>query len=741
MPRIHTLLFLASLLLVAPLSAQIAFGGHPYGDKAEKRGMPAATVIHMPEVDVATLLNEDADRAAQGIKGPLRFGFTHETDLNLQNSGAWFTMPNGDRVWRLMLHCPEALSINLQFSNYVIPEGARMFLYNEAGEVRGSYTAQSNPGHTAFGTSPLSGDRIMVEYIEPASLAGQGQLTISAVIHGYRLLGGGPDRGFGDSGPCNVNTICPEGDLWRDEIRSVAHIVLGGGVCTGTLVNNCANDSTPYFLTANHCTEGNTSNASWVFIFNWESPVCDPTENAPMDHSITGCDKLLEFPGTDASFLLLSSIPPVDFHPYYSGWDKSGTAPDSVVGIHHPAGDIKKICNSHGPIIEGTMSGADCWQVTQWHAGTTEPGSSGSALWNQDHRIIGQLFGGQASCSNNVNDFYGRFNLTYPHIEQWLGDCGDTLNGFDPEAYVPIPLDAAITSIAGVPHVICDSDSIRPIITLKNNGEGPITFANIHYQVDGVLLGTLPWYGAIQPVQTVNVSLPVIHLSSGLHELRISVSDPNNEGDTNPLNDTDSLLFMVNSPGITGVVQLDLDRYGTETSWEITTPEGFLVYSGGPYTNSPNGYTVNEEVCLAHSCYIFTVFDDVGDGMCCDYGEGDFRIFDTLGVSLLEGNGTFEYSVSDDFCVNWVGISESAGRILHVAPNPSNGRFTAFLQEGVGPQQLRVQDALGRIVWTGATTAGQGRVDMDLAQLAGGTYLLVAEDGAQRSVQRIMIQR
>jgi hypothetical protein len=150
---------------------------------------------------------------------------------------------------------------------------------------------------------------------------------------------------------------------------------------------------------------------------------------------------------------------------------------------------------------------------------------------------------------------------------------------------------------------------------------------------------------------------------------------------------------------------------------------------------------MNEEVCLAHTCYIFTVFDDVGDGMCCDYGEGDFRILDTLGVSLLEGNGTFGYSYSDEFCVNWVGISESAGSILHVAPNPSNGRFTAFLQEGVGAQQLRVQDALGRIVWTGATTAGQGRVDMDLAQLADGTYLLIAEDAGQRSVQRIVIQR
>src|SRR5690606_2786005 len=141
-----------------------------------------------------------------------------------------------------------ALGINLQFSHYVIPDGARMFLYNEAGEVRGSYTAQSNPGHSAFGTAPLSGDRITVEYIEPPAVAGQGQLTLSTVVHEYRQLGGGEERAFGSSGPCNVNTICPEGDEWRPEIRSVAHVILGGGVCSGTLLNNCANDSTPYFL-------------------------------------------------------------------------------------------------------------------------------------------------------------------------------------------------------------------------------------------------------------------------------------------------------------------------------------------------------------------------------------------------------------------------------------------------------------------------------------------------------------
>ncbi len=744
MTRNNTLAALAAILLAAPLAAQISFGGRPYGDKAEKRGMPPAVAVHLPAVDVATLLNEDAQRASEGIKGPFRFGFEHHTDLTMANSGSWWTMPNGDRVWRVVLHCPEALTINLQFSNYVLPEGARMFIYNEAGEVKGAFTAQSNPGHTAFGTVPLAGDRQTVEYIEPANSAEHGALTISTVIHGYRLLGKSEERSFGNSGPCNVNTICPEGDDWRQEIRAVAHVILGGGVCSGSLVNNCANDSTPYFLTANHCTGGNNTNASWVFVFNWESPACTPTANAPMDHSITGCDKLFENPPTDASFLRLSTRPPANFHPYYSGWDKSGSIPDTVHCIHHPSGDIKKISSSNGPFDAQNVNvgngPADCWHVPQWNSGTTEPGSSGSSLWNQDHRIIGQLYGGQASCNNNVNDFFGRFDSTYQHISQWLGACGQTLDGLDPELLIPLPVDAAITSITHVDRVLCNTDSVAPIVTLKNNGTAVITSANINYFINGALQGTMPWYGALQPVQTVNVNLPAIHFQSGVHRLLISVSNPNAEVDANPHNDRDSLDLMVNSPGMPTVVQLDLDRFGAETRWEIATTGGFVAYSGGPYTNSPNGYTVSRQVCLIPSCYVFTITDGGGDGICCNFGHGDYRIMDTLGTVLLDGNGSFTYSQSDAFCVNWVGIREQQGKDgLWVAPNPGDGHFSLTLPEGAGLRQLRVQDALGRTVWSG-DTSGQLRMHIDLAHLAGGTYLLVAEGEGRRVVQRIMVQ-
>lgn len=745
MTRSTTLVSFAAFLLSTTLSAQIAFGGHPYGDKAEKRGMPPAVAVHLPAVDVATLMQEDAARAAQGIKGPFRFGFEHATDFTLQNSGSWCTMPNGDRVWRLQLHCPGALAINLQFSNYLIPEGARMFLYNEAGEVRGAFTAQSNPGHTAFGTAPLEGDRITVEYIEPQALAGQGSLTISNVVHGYRMLGKSNNRSFGDSGPCNVNTICPQGDDWRQEIRSVAHLILGGGVCSGSLINNCANDSTPYFLTANHCTEGNTTNASWVFVFNWESPTCDSTQDAPMDHSITGCDKLFENPPSDASLLLLSSVPPPEYHPYYTGWDISGTTPDTVHCIHHPSGDIKKISSSNGPFdaqnVDVGNGPADCWHVPQWDSGTTEPGSSGSALWNQDHRLIGQLYGGQASCGNNVNDFFGRFDSTYQHIAQWLGACGDTLAGLDPELVIPLTLDAGITSINQVPRNVCNSDSITPMVTLKNAGQEVITYANINYFVDGAIMGTVPWYGSLQPLQTTNVDMPAIHMASGLHQVHISVSNPNASVDGNPLNDADSLQLMVNSPGLQATIQLDLDRFGTETRWNIATPEGFVAYTGGPYTNSPNGYTANVPVCLAHTCYTFTVTDDVGDGMCCDYGNGDFRIIDSGGDTLLEGNGSFGFSVTDEFCVNWIGIGEQAvAGGMQVVPNPGNGHFMVYMQQEAGTSDLRVLDALGRVVWTGKHEGSGSPVELSLEGLADGCYLLVAEGAGKRAVQRIVVQ-
>lgn len=417
---------LAALVAASlPAAAQVSFGGQPYG--LTKSHLPAPTVHRMPEVDAAALMAEDEARIAQGIKGPYRFGFNHVTDISTANSGVWSTLPNGDAVWRTAIECPGAFSINFEFNDFMVPEGGQVFVYNAEGETLGAFTAESNPGNTLLGVTQLPGDRITIEYVEPFAVRGEGFLRIGQVTHAYRDLFR-TLKGFGTSGSCNNNVICPEGDPWRDQIRSVAMITVGGsGICTGQLINNCQNNGTPYFLTANHCLGGNNS---WVFRFNWNSPNCTPTTNAATNQTVSGSQLRANSAGSDVALLQLNSTPPANYNVFYTGWDKSGTAPTSSTCIHHPDGDIKKISFDYNAATQVSWGGAATWRIAAWEDGTTEPGSSGAGLWNQNGLLIGQLYGGTASCSNNVNDYFGRLSTSYPLLQTWLGDCGNTLQGY-----------------------------------------------------------------------------------------------------------------------------------------------------------------------------------------------------------------------------------------------------------------------------------------------------------------------
>lgn len=103
-----------------------------------------------------------------------------------------------------------------------------------------------------------------------------------------------------------------------------------------------------------------------------------------------------------------------------------------TIGIHHPSGDVKKISKDTNPptsINHPNITGCPTsniagthWQVI-WDEGVTEGGSSGSPLFNSDHKIIGQLHGGSSSCSDpSYPDLYGKFSYSYTqgNFAQWL---------------------------------------------------------------------------------------------------------------------------------------------------------------------------------------------------------------------------------------------------------------------------------------------------------------------------------
>ncbi|MFT5844728.1 MAG: V8-like Glu-specific endopeptidase, partial [Saprospiraceae bacterium] len=471
----HLSLTLCAIAIAILSNAQISQGGSPLSWQTDKIDLSELRFHTMPSFDEIIMRSEDdINNASKDV--PFRFGKNFDVNLELSD-GEWTDLPNGDRLWNLGIESIGAFSLNFLFSTFNLPEGGKLFIYNEDKSYKiGAFTSENNTPEKTLPTYPLPGERIIIEYYEPAAAAGLTELKIGRITHGYRDL----DviaRGIGDSGTCNNNVICAEGDDWRDEINAVAMIVVGSnGICTGALVNNTANDGHPYFLTANHCTGGGVTN--WVFRFNWQSPACgnnNPPQNTIAFQTVSGSAMLAQ--GTSADYALLeinSGNPiPLAYNPYYAGWDASGVNPTSQVGIHHPSGDLKKISFDTNPAGTASYGGATNWRIFNWEDGTTEPGSSGSPLFDQNHNIIGQLYGGEATCNNNVNDYYGKFDVTYPNVCQWLAPGCNTnvISGFNPDS----PTSSGCTTISACNYdntaTVDDGSCISPI-TYFYDGDG-----------------------------------------------------------------------------------------------------------------------------------------------------------------------------------------------------------------------------------------------------------------------------
>lgn len=627
-------------------TAQIEQGGVPYSfSRANELPMPAG--VHLPELDMATLAAQDSvNDLDKSI--PYRFGYNHVVDLGISNSGTWTTLNDGTRVWRLGIDCPGAISINFEFDDFAIPNGAKVFVMDPSGQHIGAFTNANDHGEHVLGVQPVRGPYITIEYSLPPGAA-LGRLHINQVTHGYRDVFKFA-RALGESGSCNNNVVCPEGDPWDAQIRSVAMIVVSGsGICTGTLINNCANNGVPYFLTANHCLPGNHNVSTWVFRFNWESSVCNQNLNGPTNQTISGATYLTSNAGSDVGLLQLSSTPPANYNVYYSGWDRSGTTPTNQTCIHHPAGDIKKISFDVNAASTATYGSAACWRIATWEDGTTEPGSSGSGLWDQNKRIIGQLYGGEASCSNNVNDYFGRFAVSYASLTTWLGSCGNTVDGYDPNAPV-LALDAQVTGITGASGNSCAS-SITPSVTVRNGGTTVLTSFQLGWSITGGSSGNIPWSGSLASGASVVVPVGSVTLPAGYLTFTATVSAPNGGVDQALPNNT--LTSNITTGPNTLTLQLNLDRYGSETTWVIRN--GSNIYaSGGPYTTqATNGIYPQPPivVCIPDGCHELVVYDSFGDGMCCAFGSGSFTLRDAQNNTLVSNTNFTTASTTHAFCV------------------------------------------------------------------------------------------
>tara|TARA_B100002052_G_scaffold70696_2_gene64063 strand:- start:2745 stop:5162 length:2418 start_codon:yes stop_codon:yes gene_type:complete len=457
---------LSVLILSAVLFTQVSIDSTPKSFSLdEELAIPTNT---LPAFNVQDFINEDEQEMRTNDTKPYRFANPIPVDFNMDNSGVWTILEDGSAIWQLRIESRGAFSLNVIYDIYDIPEGAEFFVYSENKEmVLGAFTDYNHKPHGGFSTAPVVGDKIILEYNEPRNPAFRGNISISTVAHDYKDTFFNEDRGYGDSGSCNNNVACSVGDDWQDEVRSVAMILTSGGsrLCTGSIINNGAQDLTPYFLTANHCLGGNNS---WIFMFNYESPVCN-NQNGPTNMTVSGSTLLANSSTSDFALLLLNETPPESYNVHYAGWDVSGATPSIPVGIHHPSGDIKKISFDYN----NASNSGSYWDVDSWDDGTTEPGSSGSPLFDGlTHRIIGQLYGGVASCTNFGYDTYGKTSVSWNlGLSSYLDPYNVGLASIDGIDAIDLPDPALSYSDFDLIFDLSDGESSNSSFEVSNTGE------------------------------------------------------------------------------------------------------------------------------------------------------------------------------------------------------------------------------------------------------------------------------
>ena len=403
----------------------LAGTSHASSGRAEP-GIPLRDALILPPPDLAKLELEDRKRAG----GAYRYGIQVPAAIAVPATGSdahgeWRALKGGMMRWSRSVASPGARTLDFHFSQLHLPTGAELRIVGEGAGNQRRIRAETLAGNGEFHSPYVVGERARLEVIVPARRRDQVRLQLAGVTHGYRGLF--EQESFEKSGSCNVDVACPAGSGWDDQIDSVGHytFVQDGGsyVCTGTLLGNTASTATPYFLTANHCISTQAVAGTVVVYWNYQSPTCrtpgssDSGSALPRNatHFQGGSTLIATHAASDFTLLRLSSDVPAGADAFFSGWDATGTAPTSSAGIHHPRGHEKRIAiDNEAAQVSGYFgAGTTHWRILDWNEGTTEGGSSGSGLWNQNKRLVGQLHGGDAACGNELSDYYGRLSVSW----------------------------------------------------------------------------------------------------------------------------------------------------------------------------------------------------------------------------------------------------------------------------------------------------------------------------------------
>jgi hypothetical protein len=720
------------LLLSGIIRSQVSEGGTPISFGLNPKKINPADIVTLQKPNIQLLLEED--EINDKLSKPYRVGKLIQTNLSPTNSGTWTTLEDGSKLWQLKIYSQDALALGLYFSEEVeLPVGSKLFAYNKNKKhVVGAYTS-ATPRFQAM--QMIEGDLITLEYHAPAHVIQLPKIYINEITYFYRgvedYVSAFKETNSVKAQSCQVDVVCvPESNGWTDQIRSVVHYTFNqsGGtfVCTGATINNTANDCKPYILTAWHCgerTEGSNIN-SWVWYWNYQKTSCQPNSNSVNpskgNQTMTGGqvrassgNGTLNNPpgpnqvaGSDFYLVELNSAIPASYNPYFAGWDRNNTGATSGVGIHHPNGSAKKISTFTSTLTNTSFNGGGnghfwrvIWAPTQNGHGVTEGGSSGSPIFNQNKRIVGQLSGGSSSCTaTNQPDVFGKFRSDWDmngtansaQLKPWLDPINSgvmTLDGRDCSSGGGVTGNYCPAS--AMQNCAAESEFIANVsLNTINNTTGCAQYSNFTAQSTSLIRG-----------QQYSISIATGIVGS------------------------QSFAYINNQ------IAVWID-YNQNNTFESNERIGLTTVAQG--TTFPIQYT-------------FTV------PAAATLGATRMRV--RLNYQPDDGNiepcnppsGPYQWGETEDYTINiinssGVGTQEELLNAFIVYPNPSEGvLYIDASQLGIEKFELFVLNLHGTAVRSGTYTTHEPTI-LNLGDVAKGIYQLHLKSGEHTLVKKIVIQ-
>lgn len=561
----HKYCFFVFLFVGPALSAQSTLIMQEASDIA------SVDIVQLPKQNNALLKVNAAHKAF----GHLIFAKEIKKRINALERGTWESISNGNELWRLRLKSEGATSLNLTFDKYFLPKGSSLIIYSaDQSYVVGPFTDYDNRNDRILWTPIIPYDEVILELQISQGQATNLQLEIGQINHGFEDF-----TAKALTQACHLDVACgiedgyPQVEKFRDAIRSVGvYTIEGTRLCSGALINNVRQDCRPLFLTANHCGV-TTSNASSVVVhWNYENQTCRMHGSAEsgaagdgmLNQFSSGTNLLARYRPSDFALLELEEDVPSESNLYFAGWNINVENYDSTACVHHPNVEEKRISLDDNE-IQIYRDDEFFWQVENWEVGSTERGSSGAPLFNKESEIIGQVFGGQAECGNDLWDIFGRLDRS------WIGNnTSDSrlMDWLDPQRTGVTKLSGrgcAVILSSNFSHLnLCNRDDILQSLILFVNdgfpGEAQLSTVN---SIEGINISynTRSISPSVNGIANVEISDA---LAPGAYEIEINANDGTNSAST-------FLQIQVSNdiPGeITAINPSGTNTVGTNISFE-----------------------------------------------------------------------------------------------------------------------------------------------------------------------------